>query len=137
VAARRLDPLLRLAALGLLALSIIACGQRATGLPTHRDLGGGPTALLSVDLEAAGACVYGVAPDGSGRWLIIWPAGFGLRDGLIVDGSGSERATIGESVQLTGGEYHATQFDFIQSLLESPPDPSCTADEYFLATEVE
>jgi hypothetical protein len=41
-------------------------------LPTHRDLGGGPTALLTAHLVEEGGCVYATSIDPpSDRWVPV------------------------------------------------------------------
>ena len=106
-----------------------------SNLPTHRDLGGGPTALVEMQLVEDGGCIFGQSDDPAGRWLIVWPSGF-RREGQQIVGSNGAVAILGEKASLTGGEYHANQLGFVESLLDTGSSIQCKSDEYFLATAV-
>jgi hypothetical protein len=111
------------------------CEPGPTNLPTHRDLGGGPTAILIGALVDIGGCIFIVTDDAPQRWLVIWPSGFERRDQVIVN-RGAPVASIGGKVALGGGEYHANRRDFVESLLVKGSSIGCAADDYWLATKV-
>src|SRR5215213_293924 len=119
-------------ALGFLGCSLLA---RAGNLPSHKDLNGYPAALLTAELAFEGECVFADSAESDGRWLPIWPNGFALQDGVIYD-RGARVAAIGDVVSLGGGEYHDSDFDFVQSLLVVPVPASCRGGDYWLVGEV-
>lgn len=117
-----------------LLLCVVGC-MSATNLTTHNVSGGGPTALLEVRLVEANGCTYGDGDDG-GRWFLVWPAGHALRATDIVDGSGAVVARLGQRASLTGGEYHASQLAFLQTLLSNDLPEPCKSEEYWLVTHI-
>lgn len=131
----------------LFALALLLLGCDATpsrpqpsvipgsALPTHRNLGGGPAALLTATLIEDGGCVYATTESPAGRWLPIWPSGY-RRDGQAIKEGNNVVASVSAVAKLGGGEYHASQLDFLRTLLESPIPVSCQASEYWLVTEV-
>jgi hypothetical protein len=104
-------------------------------LPTHRDLDAYPAALLTADLVMDGECVFATNGKTGGRWLPIWPSGYSVANGVISDRDGPV-ARIGESVELGGGEYHDSRFDFVQTLLVVPIPSSCRGGDYWLVSDV-
>jgi hypothetical protein len=104
-------------------------------LPSHKDLDAYPAALLTAELVVDGDCVFATNAESGGRWLPIWPAGYSLENGVISDRDGPI-ARIGEGVKLGGGEYHASQSEFVQTLLVVPIPPSCQGGDYWLVSEV-
>lgn len=119
-----------------LALTVAACGPVDTNLPTHRDLDNYPGALLEGILRQSGDCLYASTPDGTGRWLLVWPRGFSLKDGTVLDGAGRAVAAIDQAVVLGGGEYHESQYDFLQEVMDGEVPESCRGGEYWLVATV-
>lgn len=102
-------------------------------LPTHRDLGGGPTALLTAQLVEEGGCVYATSTEG--RSVPVWPTGYRL-DGSEIKKGDQTVASLGSSAKLGGGGYDASQLDFLRTLMDSPLPTTCQASNYWLVTEV-
>ena len=80
-------------------------------------------------------CVYATSNPPAGRWLPIWPGGFD-RDGQSIKDGHTVVASIGTVVKLGGGEYHASEMNFLRTLLISPIPDVCPASEYWLVMEV-
>ena len=111
----------------------------AAALPTHRDLGGGPTALFRGTLAHEGACLFAEGGSGTGRELLIWPAGFTLRAGspdAVLDSAGSPVASVGAQISVGGGEYHQTDYAFLRTLMTSDVPAECQGGNYWLVTQV-
>lgn len=111
-------------------------GEPSTGgLPTHKDLNGYPAALLEATLVRDGQCLYAEGLEANGRWLPIWPSGFGLSGDAVMNGS-AQIATVGDHVRLGGGEYHESQYDFLRTLMPADVPAACRGGEYWLVGEV-
>ncbi len=41
--------------------------------------------------------------DGSDNVLPLWPEGYTFQDGVVIDSEGASAASVGDSVELTGG----------------------------------
>jgi hypothetical protein len=109
-----------------------AAGSR---LPTHRDLESYPAALLEATLARDGKCLFAVGPDGTERWLPIWPAGFSLVDDVVM--KGTERiAAIGDGVRLGGGEYPASDYAFVRTLMTANVAKPCRDGRFWLVSEI-
>jgi hypothetical protein len=120
------------------AAVIASCGlgvPNAGGLPTHRDLDGYPAALLEATLVLEGSCLYADGVEGSGRWLPIWPSGYGLSGEVVVDGS-TPVASVGARVKLGGGEYPDSEYDFLRTLMTQDVPAACRGDGYWLVSDV-
>jgi hypothetical protein len=130
---------LAICSLGLGACSSEAIGQPSTArtaFPTHRDLSGGPAALQRGTILQSGSCVVLEEPVQHLRWLVIWPAGYELREGTLFDGVGRPMARVGDVFDLGGGEYPDSAYSFLQTLLVTEPPESCRSANYWLATDV-
>lgn len=139
------------AALGVLALvgsiALLALPQNGPAgrpeirLPTHRDLGGGPTALMFGRLVQENECLYVASYRSGERHLVIWPQGSSL-DGqgsaavVTVPGVGPV-AAVGEPIQLGGGEYGPDQLEFLRTLLDNEIPEQCVGGRYWLAVSAE
>jgi hypothetical protein len=109
---------------------VVACGA-ANPLPRHRDLDSYPAALLTATLVRSGDCLYADAPDGSDRWLPIWPRSYHL-DGDALFDLDMRVATVGDTVPLGGGEYRAVDEDFLRSLMVNDIPTACRIGQYWL-----
>jgi hypothetical protein len=128
----------QLAAVALAGLVAAACAGgvgSSAGLPTHRDLNGYPAALLEVTLVREGECLYSQASDGNGKWLPVWPSGFGLSGDVVMKG-GQRIAAVGDRVKLGGGEYHESEYAFLRSLMTADVPTACRGGDYWLVGEV-
>jgi hypothetical protein len=119
-----------------LVLLLAGCSAAITNLPTHHVQGGGPTGIQDGTLQQSGPCVYVVSPSGAIRWLVIWPGGFRLSNGQILDDRESPVAAVGRSVTLGGGEYHDNQYAFLRTLMNGDVLAECRNQEYWLAISV-
>jgi hypothetical protein len=119
------------------ALALLGCSffPISGNLPAHKDLSGYPAALLTAELVVEGECLFADSTESAGRWLPIWPKGFALQDGVLTDPNGRV-AAIGDTVKLGGGEYHDSDFDFVQTMLVVPVPASCRGGDYWLVSEV-
>jgi hypothetical protein len=118
------------------ALLSTSCGPSSVGgLPTHRDLGGGPAALLTGTLILEGSCLYAVGSETTGRWLPVWPPNFGLAGDVVMDGT-RPVARVGDVVKLGGGEYAGHSSDFLRTLMDGDVPAECQHGAYWLVTEV-
>jgi hypothetical protein len=138
--------LLRLASLGVLALSGCAAPQQSAEpgpslfLP-HHDVRDGPTALIIGTLNVRDGCVW-INTDDGGSDLILWPQGVSL--GVAPTGTievvampgATAPIPMGSTVELGGGEYKDEQF--VTQLIGggSIPQP-CRSERYWLATGLE
>jgi hypothetical protein len=108
----------------------------SVALPTHRDLDAYPAALLFGRLVLDGPCLYVQPYDSDMRDLVVWPRGMTLvRSGdeeVLTDGSGKRVATIGEPVDVGGGEVSRA---YMQTLLETEIPAECSA-LFWLASDV-
>ena len=119
-----------------IGFGLAACTIGPSNLPTHRDLGEGPPAVLEGTLVLANECLLAQGAQGSGRWLVVWPSGFSLRGDVIVDGRGQPMASVGLAVRLVGGEYHESQYEFLRTLMQRDVPDACRGGDYWLAVEV-
>jgi hypothetical protein len=109
---------------------VVACGA-ANPLPRHRDLDSYPAVLLTATLVRSGGCLYADAPDGSDRWLPIWPRSYHV-DGDALFDLDMRVATVGDTVPLGGGEYTAVDEDFLRSLMVDDIPTACRIGQYWL-----
>ena len=118
-------------------LALVGCSLLPVSgnLPSHKDLPGYPAALLTAELVFDGECLFADSTESAGRWLPIWPRGFALHDRVLTDLNGRV-AAIGDTMKLGGGEYHDSDFDFVQTMLVVPIPASCRGGDYWLVSEV-
>ena len=127
-----------LAALITAASLVAACGAASPstlGLPAHRDLDGYPAALLVATLVRDGQCLYADDEGRFGRWLPIWPAGFILRGDSVMNHQ-TQVAKVGDRVNLGGGEYHESDYDFLRTLMSADLPAGCRDSTYWLVSNV-
>lgn len=126
--------------LGLVAcdpgVSVEPASSGSTVLPTHRDLQSGPDGLQRGTIVMSGSCVVLEEAVQHLRWLIVWPAGYQLRDTVVVSGEGQPIARVGDTVDLGGGEYKESQYAFLKTLLATEPAAACRVGNYWLATDI-
>jgi hypothetical protein len=126
-----------LVVVGLLALAVGWLATRNarsdTTLPTwHANSLGLPLAATRGTLTDRGGCLY-VNDD-----LAIWPSGYRLNDSAVEDANGKSVATVGQAVSVDGGEYPATDYDWLRAtILDSDVSASCRGGSFWWVTRVE
>jgi hypothetical protein len=70
------------------------------------------------------------------RWLIVWPAGYQLRDTTILGSDGQVVARVGDVVDLGGGEYPASEYQTLRPQLVVEPSPTCLGPSFWVTNEV-
>ena len=119
----------------LLSASLSLAGCAIVGnLPSHELVDGGPTALHTGTLVREGECLLVVSDlPFSSRYLVIWPVGYSLVGNQVVQG-GTVKASVGQLVQLGGGEYKSATYEFVKTLLVTEIPQDCRANDFWLAT---
>jgi hypothetical protein len=115
-------------------VAIVACSSAPSGLIRHKALSDTPTAQVDVVLAKSGPCVYGTAPTRVAKLLVLWPPEYSLRGTDIVNGFGSVVATLGGMVRLGGGEYPASQVEFLRTLLIDDLPAECANGPFWLVS---
>jgi hypothetical protein len=97
-----------------------------------------PLAPMRGTLELREGCLWMTTSDGR-SWLVLWPNGSRIvqtADGVAVfDGTGKAIATVGKTMQVTGGETHDLGA-VTTNVGQEPPSQCRTGLGYWLASEV-
>jgi hypothetical protein len=102
-----------------------AVTRAQVGLVTHRDLGGGPAAIVGGTLGIDQGCVVFESVDGLA--IPMWPPGTTAWDvdGVIViaDRAGTGAARVGENAFFGGGTDYPRSF--VNEIADAPVPPAC------------
>lgn len=135
-------------ALALTAVAVASCGDgspagshvvpSAVRIATHRDLGGGPGAIVGGRLTIVNGCLAFEWIGGGESQVAVWPRGASVWevDGeTVVAGSGKVAAVVGGEAFFGGGMDFT--FQALRDLVDTPIPAECQADSYMLINDLD
>jgi hypothetical protein len=115
------------------ALLFSSCAA-TSNLPVHRNMGGGPAALIEGTLALEGDCLVIIDPLGDVR-LPIWPESFRVVGKDLFDGP-TVVGRVGGPIAVVGGEYGPDEQAYVQSLMTNELPDGCQPALFWLVTEM-